>query len=211
MKWIFCLLLLLLGLLLFVPNIFSLKNGAITSTAFMRSDSSKIVQYWVPLEKISEPLKKAVIVAEDGNFYQHNGIDWFEVKESLFTNVDRGRFARGASTITMQLARNLYLSKEKSLTRKLLEVWIAWKMEHILSKNRILEIYLNVVEWGNGIYGVGAASRHYFGKSASQLGPMESAHLAAILPSPKKWGKHFQSENALQRRGIIARRMRRQH
>jgi monofunctional biosynthetic peptidoglycan transglycosylase len=130
-------------------------------------------------------------------------VDLFELKEAIKKDWERGRFMRGASTITMQLARNLYLSPARSSFRKAREIMIAFRLERALTKRRIFEIYLNVVEWGPGVYGVEAASRHYFSKPASALSPLEAATLAALLPSPRK-----PSPSAtVRRRNIILRRM----
>jgi monofunctional biosynthetic peptidoglycan transglycosylase len=148
-----------------------------------------VKQIWIPLSQISQNLRQAVIVSEDGAFYQHHGIDFHELKESLKKNAREFSFARGFSTISMQLARNLYLSPQKSITRKLKEIIIALWIEYKLPKDRILEIYLNVIEWGRGIYGVEAAARHYFSKSSSSLSLREVAFLAAIIPSPQRLGR----------------------
>jgi monofunctional biosynthetic peptidoglycan transglycosylase len=134
--------------------------------------------------KISPHLKRAVLVAEDAAFWQHEGVDYDELQKSIEDGWVRGRF-RGASTITQQLAKNLYLSPERSPTRKLRELVIARRLEAELKKARILELYLNVIEWGEGIYGAEAASRAYFGVSASALGPSEAAMLAAVIVNPR--------------------------
>jgi monofunctional biosynthetic peptidoglycan transglycosylase len=149
---------------------------------------------YVRLKDISANVRNAVIVSEDGAFYSHQGIDWFEMRESFHANMEKGTFARGGSTITQQLAKNVYLSSEKSLIRKVREAMIALQLETILSKDEILEKYLNVVEFGPNLYGVGPASRHYFGKSASQLTPAEAAFLAFLLPSPKKYSVSFRKK-----------------
>ncbi|MFQ5991441.1 MAG: monofunctional biosynthetic peptidoglycan transglycosylase [Nitrospiraceae bacterium] len=141
---------------------------------------------WVPLSRIAPALMRAVIVAEDASFYKHEGFDWTGIWEAAFHNIDKGKLARGGSTITQQLAKNLYLSSEKTLMRKFHEALIARELERRLSKPRILEIYLNVVEWGNGVYGAEAAARHHFHKSAHSLTLEEAALLAAILPAPRE-------------------------
>jgi monofunctional biosynthetic peptidoglycan transglycosylase len=128
-----------------------------------------------------------VLVAEDGAFFQHSGYDLHELKESFKRNWREGRFARGASTITQQLAKNLYLSTSKNPLRKIREIFIAREMEKQLSKERIFEIYLNVIEWSEGIYGIGSASQYYFGKAPSQLLPEEAAVLAGMIPSPRSY------------------------
>jgi monofunctional biosynthetic peptidoglycan transglycosylase len=143
-------------------------------------------QIWVPLADISENLVQAVLLGEDANFFGHSGFDFYEIRESLEKNIERRRFARGASTITQQLAKNLFLSTEKTLTRKLKEALLTHRLERELSKRRILEIYLNVIEWGDGVYGAEAAARTYFGKSSSQVDVAEAALLAAMIPNPRR-------------------------
>jgi len=139
---------------------------------------------WVPLSDISPNLQKAVIVAEDASFFQHEGFDWGGIQEATIRNIKAGKLARGGSTITQQLAKNLYLSSEKKLLRKAREALIARSLERNLRKKRILEIYLNIAEWGRGVYGAEAAARHHFGKPAAKLTAEEAALLAAILPAP---------------------------
>jgi len=141
--------------------------------------------YWAPLDAIPDELKWAVIVAEDANFYEHGGIDVPALKEALKYDLKRKRLVRGASTITQQLAKNLYLSRDKSLLRKLRELVIATRLEQELTKGRILELYLNLVELGPLVYGVGAGARYHFGLPVSDLSPAQSAFLAAILPGPR--------------------------
>ena len=142
---------------------------------------------WVPLSRISRDLQRAVIVAEDATFYHHHGFDWEGMRGAATRNWDRGELRRGGSTITQQLAKNLYLTPEKNLLRKIHEAAITRALEERLTKKRILELYLNVVEWGKGVYGAEAAARHHFDKSAQDLGPEEAALLAAILPSPRRY------------------------
>lgn len=160
-------------------------------------------QVWVSYDNMSEYLKRAVILSEDAAFFSHKGIDFFELREAIREDWEKGKFKRGASTITMQLARNLYLNPSKNPMRKVREILIAMQLEKNLSKRRIFEIYLNVVEWGENIYGAEAASRHYFSKPASNLDPVEAATLAALLPNPRnpreKW--------LLYRRNLILSRM----
>jgi len=145
---------------------------------------------WVPLSGISEYLRQAVVIAEDDQFFEHPGFDWEAMKRAAKVDWRRHRFSRGASTITMQLARNLYLSPDKTLFRKFKELLITLKLERELPKERILELYLNVVEWGDGIYGAEAAAKHYFGKGAAGLTRHEAAFLAAILPRPRFYDRH---------------------
>ncbi len=146
-----------------------------------------LYQVWVPLSKISPYLSKAVLIAEDDKFWTHEGFDYEAIQKAIEKDIKAGKFKFGGSTISQQLAKNLYLSPEKNLLRKIREAIITWRMERILSKRRILELYLNCVEWGNGIFGVEAASRHYYGKPSSELTPMEAARLAAILPNPRRY------------------------
>lgn len=147
---------------------------------------------YAPLNQISDNLISAVIVTEDASFYSHKGFDWAEIKKSIETNLDRGHFARGGSTITQQLAKNVYLNKDKNLLRKLKEAILAQQIEKILSKSEILERYLNVVEFGEGIYGVKQAAQHYFFKSPSELNLLEAAYLTHLLPNPKVYSQTFQ-------------------
>jgi monofunctional biosynthetic peptidoglycan transglycosylase len=160
-------------------------------------------QVWQPYGAISEHLKKAVLVSEDASFFSHKGVDVAELQEALKKDWETGSFKRGGSTITMQLAKNLYLNPSKNPLRKAKEIIIAWQLEQALLKRRIFEIYLNVVEWGRNIYGAEAAARHYFGKSASDLDVLESATLAALLPSPR----NSREKGLLYRRNVILGRL----
>lgn len=144
----------------------------------------KVRQVWIGFDSIPGLLKESVRVAEDARFYEHEGIDYEEISEAMKKNLEQGRWARGASTITQQLAKNLYLATEKSLVRKLKEYFLALRLERDLSKNRILHLYLNVIELGPGIFGVEAAARHFFGKNASQLSLEEIVRLTAVIPKP---------------------------
>ena len=139
---------------------------------------------WRPIGKISRYLRASIIYAEDYNFFRHDGVDWGAVEEALEANLDKGSLAVGGSTITQQLAKNLYLSPRRSMLRKLREMLIAFSLEDHLSKQRILELYLNVVEWGDGVFGAEAAARHWFGHSAQSLSPAEAVRLAIALPNP---------------------------
>ena len=164
-------------------------------------------QRWVGYERISGNLKRAVLVAEDDAFWQHEGVDLDQIKESIERDLEHGRMVRGGSTITQQLAKNLYLSPSRNPIRKLRELIIARRLEAALTKRRILEIYLNVVEWGEGIYGAEAAARAYFHKGASQLGPAESALLAGALVNPRAMMPGTPSPRLLRRQRIILARM----
>jgi monofunctional biosynthetic peptidoglycan transglycosylase len=164
---------------------------------------------WVPLADISPHLVRAVLIAEDDRFWRHRGVDWEALKKAYRDSL-RGGKRRGASTVSQQVARNLYLSPEKSLSRKLKEILIARHLERTLGKERVLEIYLNVVEWGEGVFGAEAASRAYFGKHASDLTPEEAVDLAAALPSPYERNPAVEPDERLVRvrRVILERLMR---
>jgi len=160
-------------------------------------------QSWVPLSRISPYLIKAVLIAEDDKFWRHEGFDYEAIQRAIEKDLKAKKFKSGGSTITQQLARNLFLSPEKSLIRKISEAVITWRMEKVLSKRRILELYLNVAEWGEGIFGVDAASRHYYGKSSSELTPEEAARLAAILPNPRRYSPVGDQRYVINRSNLI--------
>ncbi len=213
-----CFVLILLFELLTLPfgEVNRLRTVNPTETAFMRehAESSRlkgkaprINQQWVPLSKISRDVINAVIVAEDGRFWNHGGFDWFEFKESFQRNIAEGRAARGGSTITQQLAKNLFLSSSKNPLRKLREWVLTWWMERKLTKARILEIYLNVIEWGDGMYGIETAAQSYFGKSAAEIGRDDAARLAAVIPSPKRSRPDSESSYIERRARMILSRM----
>jgi monofunctional biosynthetic peptidoglycan transglycosylase len=170
--------------------------------------SFSIHHRWIPLSKLPRSFIQAVIVAEDGTFFTHSGIEWYEVGESIAKNVREGRIVRGASTITQQLAKNLYLSTSKDPLRKVKEVCITMLMEHHLTKNRILELYVNVIEWGDGVFGIEAASQRYFGKSASRLTLEEAVGLAAVIPSPRRHRPDRSTRYLRYHTGVILERMR---
>lgn len=181
--------------LVFVPDVSVLKKENPKKTAMMehreaqwaeKGKKRKIAQAWVPYSRISPFAVKAVIIAEDDKFWSHEGFDYEAIQKAIEKDIKERRFKAGGSTITQQLAKNLYLSPEKSPVRKIREAIITWKLERSLSKKRIMEIYLNVAEWGDGIFGIEAASKHYFGKSANDLTPMEAARLAVVLPNPRR-------------------------
>lgn len=180
---------------LYLPDVALLAFHNPSETAFMERykkehPKADIHYQWMKIQHISAHLKQAILVAEDDNFFNHFGFDWESIKKAAAYNWEKGRFARGASTITQQLARNLYLSPHKTIWRKVKEFFIALKLESTLSKERILELYLNSVEWAPGVYGAEAAAHHYFNLSASRLSPEQSAFLASILPNPIKLGRH---------------------
>jgi monofunctional biosynthetic peptidoglycan transglycosylase len=176
-----------------LPEVESLINTNPTTTALMKQREEeankagkkyRIRQYWVPFKGIPKLLKRTVRISEDANFYFHEGIDLDELEESIKKNWETGEFSRGASTITQQLAKNLYLSTDKSIWRKIKEFFITRELESTLSKNRIFHLYLNIIEFGRGIFGVGAASGYYFGKSVSDLNDEEIIRLTAVIPKP---------------------------
>ena len=144
-------------------------------------------QQWVPYERISGNLKRAVVAAEDARFLDHEGFDWEMIQKAMSRNEEHGRIVAGASTISQQLAKNLFLSAERSWLRKGEEALITWMLEDALTKRRILELYLNYAEWGEGIFGAEAAARYHFGVPASALNPEQAAWLAVILPTPHRY------------------------
>ncbi len=176
-----------------VPDVAGLKTRNPTVTALMeqraaeKNTKARPLRTWVSYKNISPHLRNAVLVAEDGAFFQHSGVDLHELKEAVKKDWEEKRFARGASTITQQLAKNLYLSTSKNPLRKVREFFIARELEKQLGKQRIFEIYLNVIEWSDGVYGIGPAAQHYFGKPAGALLPEEAAVLAAMIPSPRSY------------------------
>ena len=195
-----------------LPNVSGLKTKNPNRSALMelrdqeyrqKGTRAPRQQIWQAYGAISEHLKRAILLSEDASFFSHKGVDVVELKEALKKDWETGSFKRGGSTITMQLARNLYLNPSKNPLRKVKEMIIAWQLEQALSKKRIFEIYLNVVEWGRNIYGAEAAARYYFGKSASNLDILESATLAALLPSPR----NSRGKGVLYRRNVILGRL----
>jgi len=162
---------------------------------------------WVPYGRISDQLRRAVLVAEDSAFWQHDGIDFEQIRESMEVNLERMEFARGASTITQQLAKNLYLSPSRNPIRKVREWLITRRLEAALSKRRILELYLNVIEWGDGIWGAEAAARTYFRKPAAAVGPAEAALLAGAIINPRVFNPLRPNARLLRRQRLVLRRM----
>lgn len=198
------------------PDVRPLQTTNPATTAFMElrarearagGEEPRRVQRWVSYGRISPQLVRAVLVTEDDAFWQHDGLDYQQIKESLEVNLERGEFARGASTITQQLAKNLYLSPSRNPVRKLRELIIARRLETELSKQRILEIYLNVIEWGNGVYGAEAAARTYFRKPAAQLTASESALLAAAIANPRVMNPGAPTARLRRRQQMVMRRM----
>ncbi|MBA4396594.1 MAG: monofunctional biosynthetic peptidoglycan transglycosylase [Syntrophus sp. (in: bacteria)] len=177
------------------PDVSVLQRANPQKSAFMKYRESewlqqgkkkKIVQRWVPLSQISPYLIKAVIIAEDDKFWTHEGFDFDAMQKALEKDLKQKKFKAGGSTISQQLAKNLFLSPSKNPVRKLKEAILTWRLERHLSKKRIIEIYLNVAEWGEGLFGVEAAAQRYYGKPASDLSAIESARLAAVLPNPRR-------------------------
>ena len=206
------------GAYLFVtlPDVRKLRVANPRTTAFMelrardarsRGVQPRRVQQWVPYSRMSPNLVRAVLLTEDAKFWQHDGLDYEQIKESVEVNLERGEFARGASTITQQLAKNLYLSPSKNPARKLRELLIARRLEAELSKQRILELYLNVIEWGDGIYGAEAAARTYFRKSAAALSASEGALLAASIANPRVMNPGQVTARLRRRQAMVMRRM----
>ena len=232
LRWLLLLLLAVLALqLFFVLRIATMALLAPQSSAFQRSEAWRLVsekdqlkwrQQWVSYEKLSEHLKRAVIASEDDSFVDHDGIDWEALEKAWQKNTRaEARAAKrptkpaktgrvkvvGGSTITQQLAKNLFLSGERTLLRKGQEFVITLLLEAILSKQRILEIYLNSVEWGEGVFGAEAAAQHYFRKPASELTPIEAARMAVMLPRPRYFEKLPNSGYLAERAAVIAERM----
>ena len=152
---------------------------------------ARLAHRWVPYERISDHLKRAVVAAEDDKFVDHEGFDWEGIQRAIERNQRRGRPAAGGSTISQQLAKNLFLWPGKSYLRKAEEALITLMIESLWSKRRILEVYLNVVEWGDGVFGAEAAARHYYRIPAADLGPAEAARLAVMLPNPRRYEREF--------------------
>ena len=234
LRWLLLVALAVLALqLFFVARIAAMAVLAPQSTAFERSEAWRLVtekghlrwrQQWLGYDKISDNLKRAVIASEDDSFANHDGVDWEALEKAWQKNAKaeakaakqtppKGKASArppkvvGGSTITQQLAKNLFLSGERTLLRKGQEFVLTLTLEALLSKERILEIYLNNVEWGEGVFGAEAAAQHYFRKSATQLSPFEAARLAVMLPRPKYFEKLPNSGYLTERAGVIAGRL----
>ena len=199
-----------------LPDVRRLRTENPTTSAFMelrarearaRGREPRCLHRWVRYRDISPELRRAVLVAEDSAFWQHEGIDLDQLQESIELDWERRQFLRGGSTITQQLAKNLYLSPSKNPLRKLREWIIARRLEAELKKSRILELYLNIIEWGDGVYGAEAAARAYFHAPASALGPSESALLAAAIINPRLLNPAHPTARLLRRQQLILRRM----
>jgi monofunctional glycosyltransferase len=185
-----------IALCFFYPDVSRLKKENPKKTSFMeyREDQWKeqrkkitIRQQWVPLSRVSNYMTKAVLIAEDDKFWGHKGFDFDAIEKAIEKDIKEKKFKVGGSTISQQLAKNLYLTPSKNPMRKIKEAIYTWRLERNLTKRRILELYLNVAEWGDGIFGIEAASRHYYKKSAAELSAMEAARLASSLPNPRKY------------------------
>ncbi|BBE51087.1 Biosynthetic peptidoglycan transglycosylase [Ferriphaselus amnicola] len=172
-----------------------------------KNPDAELKHQWVPYAKISNNLKRALIVSEDAKFVDHEGFDWDGIEKAYEKNLKKGKIVAGGSTISQQLAKNLFLSGARSPFRKLEEAAITLMLENMMSKRRILEIYLNVIEWGNGVFGAEAAARHYYRSSAAQLGPEQAARLAAMVPNPRYYDKHREAKGLMKKTGIILSRM----
>jgi monofunctional glycosyltransferase len=155
-----------------------------------KNPDAKLRHKWIPYDKISLNLKRALVAAEDANFMEHEGFDWDAIQRAYERNMKKGKVVAGGSTISQQLAKNLFLSSKRSSWRKLEEAIITVMLETVLSKQRIFEIYLNIIEWGNGVFGAEAASRYYFDKSAANLDAWEAARLASMVPNPRYYDRN---------------------
>ena len=211
-----------IGRYFFYPNVADLEKNRPGKTAFMeyREDAwtakgihKKISTSWTPLSQVSPYVVKAVIIAEDDKFWSHEGFDFEAMQKALEKDIKNKKFKAGGSTISQQLAKNLYLTPAKNPIRKIKEAILTWRMERQLSKRRIIELYLNVAEWGDGLFGIGTAARKYYGKSARDLSAREAAELAAALPNPRRFrpdgNSRYAANNAeriyqiMVRRGIV--------
>jgi monofunctional biosynthetic peptidoglycan transglycosylase len=199
-----------------LPDVRVLRRENPTETAFMRiradearraGKTARAVERWMPYTRISPLLKRAVLVAEDAAFWDHDGVDFDELRASIETKWTRGGVLRGGSTITQQLAKNLYLSEARNPYRKVVELMITRRLEAELSKARILELYLNLIEWGDGIWGADAAARAYFGRPASDLSAEQAALLAGAIINPRIYTPRKPNARLLRRQQIILRRM----
>ena len=200
----------------FLARVWWWRDHNPSSTAFMdarmeqlraRDPKAKLQHFWVPYDRIAVGLKRAVVVAEDAKFSDHEGFDWEAIEKAREKNRRKGRIVAGGSTISQQLAKNLFLSGERSALRKGQEALITVMIEHVMDKRRILEIYLNVIEWGEGVFGAEAAARHYYGVGAGALGPEQAARLAAIVPNPRFYDRNRNTAYLARRAQTILARM----
>lgn len=199
-------------------DVASLATKAPERTALMRQRAREAKaqgrayterRHWVPYERIAPSLRQAVLVAEDDAFFSHDGLDWNELKASAQKNWRTRRFARGGSTITQQLAKNLWLGTERTPTRKFKELLLALRLERALGKKRIFELYLNSIEWGDGVFGIDAAARRWFGTSAAGLSPRQSVRLASVIINPRRYSPVAPDRRIERRTRMIASRLRR--
>ncbi|BBJ00272.1 monofunctional biosynthetic peptidoglycan transglycosylase [Ferrigenium kumadai] len=172
-----------------------------------KNPDAELQHKWVPYEKISNNLKRALIAAEDAKFVDHEGFDWEGIQKAYEKNLKKGKIVAGGSTISQQLAKNLFLSTKRTPWRKGEEAIITLMLEAVMDKRRIFEIYLNVIEWGNGVFGAEAAARHYYRTSAAGLSAEQAAKLAAMVPNPRYYDKHREAGGLLRKTGIILARM----
>lgn len=187
-----------------------------TSSAFMqdrleamheKNPAAELKQQWVAYKRISNHLKRALIASEDAKFVDHEGFDWDGIQKAYEKNLKKGKIVAGGSTISQQLAKNLFLSTKRTPWRKGEEAIITLMLENMMEKERIFEIYLNVIEWGNGVFGAEAAASHYYRVSAAQLSPQQAAKLAAMVPNPRYYDKHREAKGLLRKTDIILSRM----
>ena len=172
-----------------------------------KNPAAQLQQQWVAYAHISVHLKRALIAAEDASFVDHEGFDWDGIQKAMEKNQKKGRFVAGGSTISQQLAKNLFLTPSKSYFRKAEEAVITLMLENLWSKQRIFEVYLNVIEWGNGVFGAEAAARHYYNTSAAQLGPEQAARLAGMVPNPRYYDRNRGAPGLGRKTAIILGRM----
>jgi monofunctional biosynthetic peptidoglycan transglycosylase len=172
-----------------------------------RNPEAKLRHRWIPYSKISLNLKRALVAAEDANFMEHEGFDWDAIQRAYEKNLKQGRVVAGGSTISQQLAKNLFLSGRRSALRKLQEALITVMIETVMSKRRIFEIYLNIIEWGNGVFGAEAAARHYFKKGAANLDAWEAANMAAMVPNPRYYDRNRSTAYLQRKTNLILGRM----
>jgi len=220
-RWLLWVLALVVVILVLVQGWYALhilwwRDHAPGETAFMamrdgelhaKGKTSRRAYQWIPYERISPALKRAMIAAEDARFVEHEGFDWEGIQQAMDKNYRKGRVVAGGSTITQQLAKNLFLSSQRSYWRKAEEAVITLMLEALLDKRRIFELYLNVIELGDGVFGAEAASRHYFGISAADLDASQAARLAAMAPNPRYYERHPDARGLARKIPIIIARM----
>ncbi len=173
----------------------------------VKQPNAQLKKQWMPYERISPHLKRAIIASEDAKFVDHEGFDWEGIQKAIEKNQKKGKLVAGGSTISQQLAKNLFLTPNKNFFRKAEEAVITLMLEHLWDKRRIFEVYLNVIEWGNGVFGAEAAARHYFGVAAGQLGPEQAARLAGMVPNPRYYDRNRGAPGLARKAEIILGRM----